>query len=117
VVFLGRKHEKAYRSPDFLQRSTGREQLCATFFAESRMQFGGSTNIYRKSGFGLHPLRNSSVEANHDLGIVVGMLTPGFDHGRRLLQRHNSAHGFVYWEAMLLEHTNHFAEVFRQGVA
>ena len=29
-----------------------------TFFAESRMQFGGSSNIYRKSGFGLHQLRN-----------------------------------------------------------
>jgi hypothetical protein len=54
---LEENHEKAYRSPDFLQRSTGREQLCATFFAESRMQFGGSTNIDRKSGFGLHQLR------------------------------------------------------------
>jgi hypothetical protein len=39
---LGENHDRAYRSPDFLQRSTGREQLCATFFAESRMQFGGS---------------------------------------------------------------------------
>jgi hypothetical protein len=47
---LGENHEKAYRLPDFLRRSTGREQLCATFFAESRRQFGGSTNIYRKSG-------------------------------------------------------------------
>jgi hypothetical protein len=55
---LGENHEKAYRFPDFLQRSTGREQLGATFFAESRRQFGGSTNIYRKSGFGLHQLRN-----------------------------------------------------------
>jgi hypothetical protein len=55
---LGENHEKAHRFPDFLQRSTGREQLCAPFFAESRMQFGGSTNIYRKSGFGLHQLRN-----------------------------------------------------------
>jgi hypothetical protein len=50
---LGENHEKAYRFPDFLQRSTGREQLCATFFAESRMQFGGSTNIHRKFGFDL----------------------------------------------------------------
>jgi hypothetical protein len=55
---LGENHEKAYRSPDFLQRSTGREPLCATFFEESRMRFGGSTNLYRKSGFGLHQLRN-----------------------------------------------------------
>ena len=48
---LGENHEKADRFPDFLHRSTGREQLCATFFEESRMQFGGSTSIYRKSGF------------------------------------------------------------------
>ena len=47
-------------SPDFLRRSTGREQLCATFFTESRMEFRGSTNLYRKSGFGLHQLRNCS---------------------------------------------------------
>jgi hypothetical protein len=36
---LGENHENAYRFPDFLQRSTGREQLPATFFAESRRQF------------------------------------------------------------------------------
>jgi hypothetical protein len=117
VVFLGRKPRKGLSLPDFLQRCTGREQLCATFFAESRMQFGGSTNIYRKSGFGLHPLRNSLVETNHNLGIVVGMLAPGFDHGRSLFQRHNGAHGFVYRKAMLFEHANHFAKVFRQGIA
>ena len=52
--------EKAGRSPDFLRRSTGREQLCATFLTESRMEFRGSTNLYRKSGFGLHQLRNCS---------------------------------------------------------
>jgi hypothetical protein len=57
---LRENHEKAYRSPDFLRRSTGREQLCATFFTESRMEFRGSTNLYRKSGFGLHQLRNCS---------------------------------------------------------
>ena len=56
--FLEKNHEKVYRFPDFLQRSTGREPLCATFFEESRMRFGGSTNLYRKSGFGLHQLRN-----------------------------------------------------------
>jgi hypothetical protein len=44
--------------PDFLQRCTGQEQRCATFFEESRMQFGSSNKIYRKSGFGLHQLRN-----------------------------------------------------------
>jgi predicted transcriptional regulator len=55
---LGENHKKAYRFPDFLQRSTGREQRFATFFEESRMQFGSSNNIYRKSGFGLHQLRN-----------------------------------------------------------
>jgi hypothetical protein len=55
---LGENHEKAYRFPDFLQRSAGREQRYATFFAESRMQFGIPNKIYRKSGFGLHQLRN-----------------------------------------------------------
>ena len=55
---LGENHEKAYRFPDFLQRGTGREQRCATFFEESRMQFGSSNDLYRKSGFGLHQLRN-----------------------------------------------------------
>jgi hypothetical protein len=34
---LGENHDKASRSPDFLRRSIGREQLCATFFMESRM--------------------------------------------------------------------------------
>ena len=57
---LAENHEKACRSPDFLRRSTGREQLCATFFTESRMAFRGSTNFYRKSGFGLHQLLNCS---------------------------------------------------------
>ena len=57
---LGENHEKACRSPDFLRRSTGREQLCATFFTESRIELRGSTNLYRKSGFGLHQLLNCS---------------------------------------------------------
>jgi enoyl-CoA hydratase len=57
---LGENHEKVYRFPNFLPRSTGRGQLGATFFAESRMQFGGSTNFYRKSGFDRHSLRNCS---------------------------------------------------------
>src|SRR5271168_1966479 len=47
-------------SPYFLPRSTGREHLCATFLKESRMQIGGSTNIHRKYGFGLHQLRKCS---------------------------------------------------------
>ena len=34
---LGENDEKACHSPDFLRQSTGREQLCATFFTESRM--------------------------------------------------------------------------------
>ena len=34
---LGENHEKACHSPDFLRQSTGREQLCATCFTESRM--------------------------------------------------------------------------------
>ena len=47
-----KNHGKASRFfPDFLHRSTGREPLCATFFTESRMQFGDSTNIYKKFGF------------------------------------------------------------------
>jgi polygalacturonase len=57
---LGENHDKACHSPDFLRRNTGREPLCATFFTESRMSFHGSTNLYRKSGFGLHQLRNCS---------------------------------------------------------
>jgi hypothetical protein len=47
----GENDEKAYSFPYFLPRGTGREQLCATFLKESRMQFGGSTNIHRKYGF------------------------------------------------------------------
>jgi hypothetical protein len=59
---LRENHERVYRLPYFLPRSTGREQLCATFLKESRMQFGGSTNIHRKYGFGLHQLRKCSSE-------------------------------------------------------
>jgi hypothetical protein len=54
----GENDEKAYSFPYFLPRGTGREHLCATFLKESRMQFGGSTNIHRKYGFGLHQVRN-----------------------------------------------------------
>src|SRR5271155_1201120 len=57
---LGENHEKACCSPDFLRCSTSREQLCATFFKESRMEFHGSANLHRKSGFDLHQLRNCS---------------------------------------------------------
>jgi hypothetical protein len=55
---LGENREKAYPFPDFLQRCTGREQRCATFFEESRMPIGSSNKTYRKSGFGLNQLRN-----------------------------------------------------------
>ncbi len=55
---LGENHERRRRSPDFLQRGTSSEKRCAAFFAESRMQFGGLAKIHRKSGFGLHQLRN-----------------------------------------------------------
>jgi hypothetical protein len=61
---LRENHQKAYRFPDFLRRSTGREQRCATFFEESRMQFGRSNKIYRKSGFGLNQLRNCCRQDN-----------------------------------------------------
>jgi hypothetical protein len=59
---LGENHEKAYRFPDFLQRGAGGKKRCAAFVAESRMQFGGPTKINRKSGFGLHQLRNRPRE-------------------------------------------------------
>ena len=55
---LEENHEEAYRFPDFLQRGTGCEKRCAAFFAESRMQFGGPKKLHRKSGSGLHQLRN-----------------------------------------------------------
>jgi hypothetical protein len=70
---LGENHEKAYRFPDFLQRSTARGQRCATFCEESRMQFGSSNDLYRKSGFGLHQLRNCfSRDARSDLQTPIG---------------------------------------------
>jgi hypothetical protein len=53
---LRENHVNVGGLPYFLPRSTGREQLCATFLKESRMQFGGSTNIHRKYGFGLNQL-------------------------------------------------------------
>jgi hypothetical protein len=59
-------------SPDFLLRSTGPEQRCATFFEESRMQSGSSKDLYRKSGFGLHQLRTAQAETR-----CIG--TPGAD--------------------------------------
>jgi hypothetical protein len=52
--------------PDFLQRGTSREQLCAAFFTESRMQFDGTTKPHRKSGFGLHQLRNRCIRRKTD---------------------------------------------------
>ena len=63
---LGENHEKPLAFPDFLQRGTGPDQSCAAFFTESRIQFDGTTKLRRKSGFGLHQLRNRcSPEADH----------------------------------------------------
>ncbi len=53
-------HEKVLGSPGFPARGTDRGQSCAAFFTESRMQFDGTTRLHRKSGFGLHQLRNRS---------------------------------------------------------
>ena len=55
---LGENHERRRGSPGFPARGTHRGQSCAAFFTESRMQFDGTTNLHRKSGFGLHQLRN-----------------------------------------------------------
>jgi hypothetical protein len=49
---LEENHENGYGCRDFLQRSTGREQGCAIFFAESRRPFSSSNNIRRKSNRG-----------------------------------------------------------------
>jgi hypothetical protein len=51
-------HDKLFGFPDFLRRGTSREQLCAAFFTESRMQFDSTTKLHRKSGFDLYQLRN-----------------------------------------------------------
>ena len=51
-------HDKADVAPDFLRRSTGREQLCATFFTESRMYSRFHQPLQEM--FGLHQLRNCS---------------------------------------------------------
>jgi hypothetical protein len=57
---LEENHENACGFPDFLPRGTSREQRFAAFFTESRMQFVGPNEFHRKSGFGLHRLRNRS---------------------------------------------------------
>jgi hypothetical protein len=57
---LGENHERRRGSPGFPARGTHRGQSCAAFFTESRMQFDGTTKLHRKSGFGLHQLRNRS---------------------------------------------------------
>ncbi len=65
---LGENHEKVLGFPGFPARGTGcREQLCAAFFTESRMQFDGTTKPHRKSGFGLHQLRNRALHTMFDL--------------------------------------------------
>jgi len=42
---LKENHKKVHGFPDLLQRGTSREQLCAALFMESRMQFGGTTDL------------------------------------------------------------------------
>jgi hypothetical protein len=53
---LEENHEKPVAPRISFERSTGQEQRCATFFAESRVQFGSSNNIYRKSGVRSTPI-------------------------------------------------------------
>jgi hypothetical protein len=55
---LRENHERLFCSPGFPARGIHRGQSCAALFTESRMQFDGTTKLHRKSGFGLHPLRN-----------------------------------------------------------
>ena len=63
---LGENHEKVLGFPGFPERGTRRELLCAAFFTESRMQFDSTTKLHRKSGFGLHQLRNRSRGRNKE---------------------------------------------------
>jgi hypothetical protein len=57
--------------PDFLKRGTSEERLCAAFFTESQMQFGSTTKLDRKSGFGLHQLRNRCSISRHNRILVA----------------------------------------------
>jgi hypothetical protein len=45
-------------SPDFLYAALTEGNDVRAFFTESRMQFDGTSKLHRKSGFGLHQLRN-----------------------------------------------------------
>ncbi len=65
---MAENHERSLAFPDFLQRGTSREQLCAAFFTESRRQIGGATKLHRKSGFGLHQLRNRCSDCRRVAG-------------------------------------------------
>jgi S-disulfanyl-L-cysteine oxidoreductase SoxD len=58
---LRENHVRRHGSPGFPARGTHRGQSCAAFFTESRMQFDSTTKLHRKSGFGLHQLRNRSA--------------------------------------------------------
>src|ERR1700685_4309866 len=73
---LGENHEKVPGSPGFPARGTSRGQ-CAAFFTESRMQFGGVTKLYRKSGFGLHQLRNRFSVRRQPRGPAAHQRTAG----------------------------------------
>ena len=59
MVFSGINLEGDVAPPDFL-RSTLAEGIMCGFLHESPMQFDGTTKLHRKSGFGLHQLRNRS---------------------------------------------------------
>jgi hypothetical protein len=78
----GKTTKRPLAFPDFLQRGTGREQLCPAFFTESRMQFDGTTKLHRKSGFGLHQLRKRcSVRIRHS-GVLKRTAQTNFLHIR-----------------------------------
>jgi hypothetical protein len=61
IARCGFPWEKTTKRPVASRISCAEHSLrasCAAFFTESRMQFGGANKLYRKSGFGLHQLRN-----------------------------------------------------------
>jgi hypothetical protein len=74
--------------PDFL-RAALTKVACAVPASRDRMQFGGPTKLHRKSGFGLHQLRNRTPACSalnviwprqpavtHSLLLPRGLSTP-----------------------------------------
>jgi hypothetical protein len=55
---LGENHERRRGFPDFLRAALTESNDVRLSSTESRMQFDGTTKLHRKSGFGLHQLRN-----------------------------------------------------------